>query len=66
MSLNLFDAYNLRARTSVVLIYAIPYVFDILAFCGKGISAVEGAVLTVMVFVFQHLEIWMRITLRKK
>ena len=51
MSLNLFDAYNLRARTSVVLIYAIPYVFDILAFCGKGISAVEGAVLTVMVFV---------------
>lgn len=51
MSLNLFDAYNLRARTSVVLIYVLPFLFDGISFCGKGISAIEGAILTILFFV---------------
>ncbi len=51
MSLNLFDAYNLRARTSVVLFYALPFIFDVIAFCGNGITAVEEIVMTVLIFV---------------
>ena len=51
MSINFFDAYNLRARTSVVLFYALPFIFDALAFLGKGITAVEGIALTVLILV---------------
>ena len=51
MNLSLFDAYNLRARTSVVLFYALPFIFDVIVFCGNGITAVEEIVLTVLIFV---------------
>ena len=51
MSLNLFDAYNLRARTSVVLFYALPFIFDVIAFWGKGITSIEGVTLTVLIIV---------------
>lgn len=51
MSINLFDAYNLRARTSVVLFYATPFIFDVIVFLGNGITTVEGIVLTVLILV---------------
>lgn len=51
MSLNLFDSYNLRARTSVALFYTLPFILDVIALFGKSITSVEGVTLSVLILV---------------
>lgn len=46
MNMNLFDAYNLRARLCVSIFYAAPFIFDILCLAHKAFSITEGIVLS--------------------
>lgn len=48
MNLNLFDAYNLRARLCVSIFYASPFIFDIICLTHKAFSITEGVILSAL------------------
>ena len=48
MNLNLFDAYNLRARFCVSIFYVAPFIFDIICFTHKTFSVTESIILSVI------------------